>query len=167
MLELNQLELSNLEIASFPSSARSIAPLKRAYRQGASQDSEADKPSAFPVQQNSKILEGTLMSRAVRVRVRSNVGMDPNHEDELMTYKTSPIYSPVIAMLLLAGAEVAIPAVAQASEAKAATLDELPPMASRVRCFMGARHDMPAQADLSGLNRGWFCVPEKSASSTH
>jgi hypothetical protein len=84
-----------------------------------------------------------------------------------MTHKYSAIYSPVIAMLLLAGAEVAAPSTAQASEAKAATLDELPPAASRIRCFMGTRHDMPVQADLSGLNRGWFCVPEKMTAYTH
>jgi hypothetical protein len=84
-----------------------------------------------------------------------------------MTHKYSAIYSPVIAMLLLAGAEVAAPATAQASEAKAATLDELPPATSRVRCFMGARNDMPVQANLSGLNSGWFCVPEKTTAYTH
>lgn len=84
-----------------------------------------------------------------------------------MTHKYSAIYSPVIAMLLLAGAEVVAPSAAQASEAKAATLDELPPATSRVRCFMGAQHNMPMQADIAGLNHGWFCVPEKTAAYTH
>lgn len=79
-----------------------------------------------------------------------------------MTHK----YSPIIAMLLLAGAEVAAPVAAKASEAKAATLQELTPT-SRVRCFMGAPQDSAARANLADVNHGWFCMPEKATAYTH
>ena len=54
-------------------------------------------------------------------------------------------FSPIIAMLLLAGAEVAVPTAAKSTEAHAATLDGMTPV--RVRCFMAPMGNKWPMAD--------------------
>lgn len=71
-------------------------------------------------------------------------------------------YSPIVAMLFLAGAEIAAPSTARSEEARATTLDNeaAPPM--RVRCFMALTSDTPrATYKISELYRSWFCMPEE------
>ncbi|MGO9133072.1 MAG: hypothetical protein ACLP8A_03350 [Methylovirgula sp.] len=75
-------------------------------------------------------------------------------------------FSPIIAMLLLAGAEVAAPNAAKSTEAHAATLDGMTPV--RVRCFMAPMgNKWPMADDRTDMRHGWLCMPEKVTSYTH
>jgi hypothetical protein len=74
-------------------------------------------------------------------------------------------FSPIVAILLLAGAGAAAPSAAQATEAHAASLDPAFITPMHVRCYMGMTTDRPGAFDH--LHRGWFCIPEVAAPLTH
>jgi len=76
-------------------------------------------------------------------------------------------YSPILAILLVAGAQAVAATTARADAAKASTLDQEPPDTVRIRCFMGTTQDqMPTGRSYEDLGRGWFCMPEEKPAST-
>lgn len=75
-------------------------------------------------------------------------------------------FSSLLAIMLLVGADAAVPAVAHASEAEAAPLDPAAVHPARVRCFMGMTTDK-AVAIRDDLHRGWICIPEQVPALTH
>jgi hypothetical protein len=71
-------------------------------------------------------------------------------------------YAPLVATLLLIGSQPLVAATALADEAKAATLDQQPPDAMRIRCFIGTTHDQTRNGRAyEDLGHGWFCMPEE------
>ncbi len=77
-------------------------------------------------------------------------------------------FSPIVAMLLLAGAEITAPSAAMSAEAKAATLDSAVAAPMHVRCFMGETSDRPnVPRDSVDLHRGWFCMQEQVPALAH
>lgn len=80
----------------------------------------------------------------------------------------APKFSPIVAMLLLAGAEVAAPSAARSEEAQAARPSSTAAIPMRVECFVGLTTDMPkATRRYSDLHRGWFCMPAERSAYTH
>ncbi len=80
----------------------------------------------------------------------------------------APNFSPIVAMLLLAGAEVAAPSAARSEEVQAAPLRSAAAIPMRVECFVGLTTDMPkATRHYSDLHRGWFCIPGERSAYTH
>lgn len=70
-------------------------------------------------------------------------------------------FSPVLAILLLAGAEISVPSTARSAEAKAATLDESTLRPVHVRCFMGQTSNRSRMMEFhSEPLPGWVCMPE-------
>ncbi len=80
----------------------------------------------------------------------------------------APKFSPIVAMLLLAGTEVAAPSAARSEEAQAAPLSIAAGIPMRVECFVGLTSDKPnATRHYSDLRRGWFCMPAERPALTH
>lgn len=80
----------------------------------------------------------------------------------------APKFSPIVAMLLLAGTEVAAPNGARAEAAKAATLDPLGVAPMHVRCFMARTSAEPLPSrEYASLHYGWLCLPEVRPTITH
>lgn len=76
-------------------------------------------------------------------------------------------YSPIVAMLLLAGAEAAAPSAARSEQAHAAPLSS-EAVVPRVLCFMGLTSDRPSSVRKSSeLYRSWYCMPEEPPALTH
>jgi len=80
-----------------------------------------------------------------------------------------PKFSPIVAMLLLAGVEAVAPRPAKSEDAKTAAFDaaqvtsaKLKPM--RMRCFFGVTSATLAASDR---DHGWLCMPEVRSGITH